>query len=419
MSAHISRWLSRVVAVLVLIATLAPAGASAANDTSSGALPLTAASSSVSDSLVGSPGGAYRYYSVAYQGGSAPLTFTLTFQPGYGTTGQHTFGFNIYGPNSLALAGVPQSTVNNVSSTLYTFANPAAMSLLVQVYNYTNGMQVGFTLTVGGLAGGSGANIVGGNNTTPAQAVPVTAINSNIGGTITGNAAGAFQFYTLNYPGGQAPMVISMNVTPTYTGQGQAYGFNVYRPNSNGAASTLIARGSVTASDTNSTTISATVTARSAGPYQLQVFNYWPGISVTYGVTTTGGAGPSPMVSGNTDAGHAVVLNSATPGATATLAGNHAGAYNYYLVNYPGSNSILYVSVTYASTGGASDPQLGFNVYNGSTFVTVSHPGDDSTGVHSAVWQYQNANAATFGIQVFNYGDGANASYVINQVGSN
>jgi hypothetical protein len=125
-----------------------------------------------------------------------------------------------------------------------------------------------------------------------------------------------------------------MNASPVYTGSGPAVGLNLYRQVPNGT-STLAATGAVTAQDTHSATISATISGRSAAVYQLQVYNYWPGVSVSYGITTTGLAGPAPAASGNGDAGHAIVLTSAQPGATGTLDGNRGGAFHYYLVAHP------------------------------------------------------------------------------------
>jgi uncharacterized membrane protein len=92
----------RFVVGLVLVAALGvPSLAGAANTTSDRAQTLDVTSSTASDTLVGSPGGAYRYYQVAYQGGNAPVLFTLTYQPTWGG-GNSTFGFNLYGPSGLS-----------------------------------------------------------------------------------------------------------------------------------------------------------------------------------------------------------------------------------------------------------------------------------------------------------------------------
>ena len=416
MSVITPRWLRRLIAGLFLIVLLFPLSAEAANDSPDRATPLDVTTNSVSDTLVGNTGGAYRYYRVNYQGGNAPVLFSLSYQPAYGG-GNQAFGFNLYGPSGQSFAGQVTGTSGSTGTAQYTLANGAAMSILVQVYNYTSGGSVNFTLTVSGLSGGSTTTVTSQSNTTPEQAAPVTTTNASIGGSMLGNGAGAFKYYTLRYPGGNAAMTVTMNASPVYTGSGQALGFNLYRQVPNGS-STLAATGTVSAQDTNSATISATVSARSASSYQLQVYNYWNGVNVSFGIQTTGLAGPAPAASGNVDAAHAIVLNSARPGATETLTGNGGGAFNDFLVSYPGNQSQLSMSVTYDSLGGASPTAVGFNVYDGSILVATATAADDGSGVFSAIWNYQNADAKTLGVQVFNYAGGATTAYTIYEVGS-
>jgi hypothetical protein len=407
--------LSFVSAVALVVASVLPAFAAQGNTTSDHPQVLNVSSPSASDTLVGSPGGAYKYYQVGYQGGNAPVLFTLTYQPAYGG-GNTAFGFNLYGPNSLSFAGQVTGTSGSSATAQYTLVNSAAMSVLIQIYNYTAGGSINFTLTVSGLSGGSAANVTAQNNTTPDRSVPISTVNASLGGSITGTTAGAFNYYTLHYPGGTSAMSITMNYHPPYTASGNGVGFNVYRNVPSG--SLYVATSSVTAQDVNGATTSATVTGASASDYQLQVFNYWPGSRITYGITTTGLAGPAPVVTGNYTADHAVVLTSATPGATATLQGNRGGSYSYYLVNYPGNMSTFAISVTYKGPVTSSLSTWGFKVYQGATLQTTVDAANDGNGVFSAVWQYQNQSPTTFGIQVFNYDPTVAQNYVIYEVGA-
>jgi len=406
----------KVLFVLLSVLLLTPAIALAANDTPGSAVSLSVSNPSVSDTLVGNTGGAYRYYQFQYQGGNAPVLVTLNYQPAYGG-GNQAFGFNLYGPSSLSYAGQVTGTNGNAATAQYTIANSSAMTLLVQVYNYTAGGSVSYNLTISGLSGGSNTTVVAQNNTTPSQAEPIKTINATIGGSIVGSGAGAFQYYNLNYPGGNTPLTVTMNASPVYTGQGSAYGFNLYRNDKNGN-SVLVATSGTAAQDTSSMTLTSTVTDSAATTYQLQVFNYWPGVAVHYGINMTGLAAPATPASGNSDSSHAVVLNSARQGATQTLTGSGGGTNQYYLVNYPGNNSTLSVSVTFKSMAGVAPSAVGFNVYDGSTLKATAHPVDDGNGIQAAVWTYQDPNPATFGIQVFNYAPGATVSYTIYQVGS-
>ncbi|MGH2457428.1 MAG: hypothetical protein ACRDIY_01010 [Chloroflexota bacterium] len=406
------------VALLSCLALFAPAAALADNTTAQTATPLNAANSSVSATLVGSPGGAYRYYQFRYQGSGAPVLVTLTFNSTFEGTSNQAFGFNLYGPSGLSYQGTWTASNQGTSTIQYTLTNGASMDVLVQVYNYTAGMSIDYNLAIAGLSGGSSTGIVAQHNTTPGQAVNISTINASLGGTLMGNSGGAYQYFTLLYPGGNSNATITMNAAPTYNGQGQAYGFNVYRYNPTNGSTTLVTTSSVSASDVNSETLSSTISQSSAGQYQLQVFNYWPGQAITFGINATGFATSAQPATGNTDAAHAVVLNSARQGATGSLTGNGGGAFNYYLVNYPGSNSQLSISVTYGNTAGVPASGLGFKVYDGSTLQATANAQDDGNGVLSAVYNYTDADAATFGIQVYDYAPSNSVTYTIYQVGS-
>lgn len=409
-------WLSLVWILTLVVALFFPTVAGAASANPDNPTTLDVRNPSASGVLVGSRGGQYHYYRVGYQGGNAPVLFTVTYSPSWGS-GNDAFGFNLYGPSGLTYSGHVTSATNNVGTAEYTLVNGAAMNLLVQIYNYSDGGAVSYTFTVSGLSGGSASTIVGGANATSSQAIPVNTINATLGGTIVGNSGGAFQYYTLPYPGGNSSLSVMMNAAPVYTGSGEALGFNLYRALPNGTT-TLVATGSLTAEDKYSATWSATVQATASGNYQLQVFNYWAGVPVSYGITASGLAGQVIQASGNTDPGHAVVLNSAQAGATGTIVGNSGGAFNYYLVRYPGNWSTLSLSITYFGSGGASMQALGFKVYDGANLVATIVPTDDGSGLVSGGFTYSEPDAKTFGIQVYNYAPGTTATYTLYQVGA-
>jgi hypothetical protein len=403
--------------VAVLIATLALPNFAAADNTSPDqATSLDAATPSVSDALTGSPSGAYRYYQVAYQGGLAPVTFTLTYQPTY--SGSHPpVGFNLYGPSGLSFAGQVTGTSGSSTTLQYTLVNGAAMSILVQVYNYTSGGLVGYTLSVSGLLAGTSTTIVGQNNTTPDQAITPAATSATLNGTIVGSPGGAFQYYNLSSPGGYWPLTVTMNGTRPNASFSPEFGFNLNRLGPNGAT-TLVATGALIAQDQSTATFSASVSARSAATYQLQVFNYWPAGSTSYSITATGLAGPAPVASLNVDAAHAILLTPAQPGASGTLVGSRGGSFSLFVANYPGNNASSTFALTFQSIGGAAPNGLGFKVYNGANLLATVDATDDGTGVVSASWNYQNASPTTLGIQVFNYEPNVTATWVIYQVGA-
>jgi hypothetical protein len=407
--------LSVVSAIALVFASLLPVFADQSNTTAANPQNLNVTMPAASDTLVGSPGGAYKYYQVSYQGGNAPVLFTLTYQPAYGG-GNTAFGFNLYGPNSVSYAGQVTGTSGSSATAQYTLVNGSAMTELVQVYNYTAGGSINYTLTASGLSGGSASTITAQNNSSPDQAAPVTTINASLGGSITGSSAGSFNYYTLHYPGGNSPMAITMNYHPPYSGTGNGVGFTLYRNVPTGPI--YVATSRVSSQDVNGATTSATITSASAADYQLQVFSYWPGVTISYGITATGLAGSAPAATDNTDAAHAILLTSARQGATATLAGNRGGSFNFYLVNYPGNMSTLDLSATYRGTVTSSLSTWGFQVYQGSALQATANAANDGNGVFSAVWSYQNQNPTTFGVQVFNYDPTTTANYVVYQVGA-
>ena len=386
-----------------------------------GASRLDVTNNSVGNVLVGNRGGAYHYYRFAYPGANLPVQVTMIFEPGYPTTGAQGFGFNLFGPNGVVFEGQPVGTNGIQSTSQWTYTFPAAGDVLIQVFNYMAGMQVGYSLTLSGLAGGPTATLTGGSNTTPDKAVDLTTINATIKGTLpatTNIGQPSSYFYTIHYPGGMAPLTTTMYGSPSYPGQGLAYGYTVTCPNSTGGQPNTVTTGSPISGDSNSQTFSSTWVEQSAAVCTLQIANYWVGQAVTFEVRISGMAGPAPAASGNLTGDHAIALNSARPGATEGLTNSGPDAFNYYVVNYPGNLSQLSVAITYASTGGAPDNALGFQVWNGSQLEATIHPIDDGYGVHSGYWQYSDANPATFLIQVQNYAKGTTGSYVIYQVGS-
>jgi hypothetical protein len=195
------------------------------------------------------------------------------------------------------------------------------------------------------------------------------------------------------------------------------FGFNLNRLAADGST-TQVATGALIAQDAATATFTATVSARSAAVYQLQVFNDWPGGAMTYNISTTGLAGPAPVVTGNADGTHAILLTADQPGATGTLAGSRGGAFSMFLAGYPGNFATTTVALTFTSTGGAPPIGLGFKVYDGSTLLATVEATDDGNGVVSGSWSYQNANAKNLGIQVFNYEPNVTTSWVIYQVGA-
>src|SRR5579883_1502831 len=257
---------------------------------------LSATNNSITTQLVGNPGGAYHYYHFAYPGANLPVQVTIVFQPGYPSTGAQGFGFNLYGPNGITFESQPVGTNGTISTGQWTYAFPAASDVLIQVFNYTAGMQVNYTLTVYGLAGGSSRTLIGSSNTTPDKAVDITSINASIGGTLKGPSSvgnPTSYYYIVHYPGGNAPLTITMNVTPPASGQNLPYGYTITCPNPTGGQPLTALTAFPVAGDINSTTLSSTWTQQSAATCTLNISNYWVGQDIHFGMSITGMAGPA------------------------------------------------------------------------------------------------------------------------------
>jgi hypothetical protein len=400
------RVISLLMAVLVAFALWVPAMAQEpGNVTQAGAILLTGDRNSAPGTLVGNTGGAFRYYEFDYAGPNAPVIIELSFYPGHPTTGKERFGFNIYGPASFSASGLPSED----TKVKYTLASPVPGRFLIQVYNYTDALSVDFTLWVEGLAAGT-VQVARGNET-PEQAIQVRPTYTVIGGQITGDPAGRFNFYSLDYPGGDRTMTIRLTYTPAYSFSGQPIGFNLYR------GEDLIGQSSEIGRDDSSVTVNLDFNARAAGTYGLQVFSYWAGATVNYSISATGLAPGAPRVSGNTTPGQAVTLTG-TAGASATLGGQRAGAFNFYNVGYPGDDKETTVVVTFRTPGGSQASALGFNVYRGSEHVADVQSIEDTVGTYAAIWTRKSTDSDNFSIQVYNYTDGVPAEYTIYVIGA-
>ncbi|NLG52289.1 MAG: hypothetical protein GX552_19430 [Chloroflexi bacterium] len=93
--------------------------------------------------LVGSLGGAYAFYLIEYPGNDQDMMVTMTHSPADPATGQ-SLGFVIYGPGNRTINGEASGTPGERTATI-SASDPG--QYLVQVYNYTDGVPMNYTLT--------------------------------------------------------------------------------------------------------------------------------------------------------------------------------------------------------------------------------------------------------------------------------
>jgi len=100
---------------------------------------------SVSGAFVGDRGGAYATHELGYAGDESDLAVTMYYWPVDPSFGR-AFGMNIYSPSgALVATGEPTDVDGALSAVI---SSDEAGTYLVQVYNYTDGVLLTYTLTV-------------------------------------------------------------------------------------------------------------------------------------------------------------------------------------------------------------------------------------------------------------------------------
>jgi len=254
----------------------------------------------VSGVLPGSQAGSFDYYQVGYAGDGEALDIELTFSP-RDPSFASGIGFNVYGPDGEIGSGV---WVQADGVTRFSYASDDTVTLLIQVFNYTN-TTVAYDLTASGAA------------TTPtavaqevataeeaeievavaevveeaavveveeaeeavapdlAPAMPQT-LEDRVEGSLLGSRAGAYTTYVLPYAGDESEVTLTLAVWPADPSFVQAFGFDVYGP-SGWVASGV--QGSVHSE------FSAAFSSDEAGEYRVQVHNYADGVLMHFSLT--------------------------------------------------------------------------------------------------------------------------------------
>ncbi len=233
-------------------------------------------------------------------------------------------------------------------------------------------------------------------------------------GSLTGSAAGSFEYFTFSYPGDGSVGTITINVSSTDPAVDNAVGVNVYQ--SGTLLATMNALGSP--AGTNSVTFSSTT----PGPVLVQVYNYQQGATVSFslslsGVTTMAPttsaaptATPTPTKAGSS-ASNPIKLTTSSSG---TLPGNPAGSFVYYTVDYPGDGSTQSVTLSFSPAGADVANALIVNVYqNGNTLTSVQ--GTQAATLGQLTVSYSSTTAGPVLIQLANYNPSPTISYTISR----
>lgn len=236
----------------------------------SNAIPL---SSAITGSLEANSGGSFRYAQFSYPGDSSTVTLNLTVDNALPLeTG--AAGFNVYQAGNL----IGSSSDTSPTTASFNLISSTPGPVLVQVFDYDGSNGVNFTLSPQGLPAAAASSVTtstaaAASSTAPSQNLP---LGGSAAGTLAGNSGGSFALYSLNYAANGQDTSLSLAVTPEDAVTSSAVGFNVFDANGN-----LITSGQQTAVGT----VSQDITNLASGSYTVQVFNYDPTTTVSYGLS--------------------------------------------------------------------------------------------------------------------------------------
>jgi hypothetical protein len=95
------------------------------------------------------------------------------------------------------------------------------------------------------------------------------------------------------------------------------------------------------------------------------------------------------------------------------LTGNRAGAFAYYMLDYPGDLRVVTIELQFAPADPVTRLGFGFNVYGPNGFVIGQGAEDENGDGEPVRLQYSDANKATWLVQVYNYIPGHRVSYAL------
>ena len=231
-------------------------------------------SAPVGGTLAGSAGGRFVYYTIAYPGNSLDLRVQVVLSADSNLYNKG-LGFRVYGPNGFEGQGDLQD--GGYLELNYNQSDPA--SLLVQLYNYYDGLNVPYSVTAKGLP--AAAQPVQQPAAAPAATTATSGANPTPGmsGAVTGNAAGAFGTYVIASTGDATDVTVKMTFTPDDPVVAKAVGFRVYDPDGNQVAI-------ATVTDTPGVR-QATFSSAKVGNYLVQIYNYAAGVTLNYALTVS------------------------------------------------------------------------------------------------------------------------------------
>jgi len=257
----------------------APPLQAVANVEPQAAMPIVEQSPTAVGNLVGRGGGAFNYFDLAYPGVNWETRVSLTFRPAKALP-DWTIGVNVYDGDTLVATASEAYRDEDVAIKTVTVKRFQPGLLRLQVYNYADGVAADYTL---GTTGAIGSGVSASGNDTPGQAIQLSPTVTSAHGTLSRLNDAAFQFYSLNYPGGYKQLTLSMHFRPGRSLAGDGVGFNIFR------GAELVSSSTVTDGRNAGEGLSyLTWSSDQPGDYSLQVFSYAHNIPVDYDLYIAG-----------------------------------------------------------------------------------------------------------------------------------
>ena len=356
-----------------------------------------------SGSIVGNRGGAFNYYWFNYGGGNETVVVALTVNQSHQNMGAGV-GFNVYDSyGELVGHGRPPDGRRSSTSARLSFSRNAGGRFQIQVYNYVEGGVVNYWVQVAGQGPSPPLQVTGA--TQPEDAPTLLPEENVLASSLPGNPAGAFHYYDLRYPGGNLNLSVTMSSSPPFLWSDSAVGMFLYR------GDMLVAQGIEIKSTKSSVAHFLRYRTLEADNLTLQVFNYGTDHHIDYVLYFNGVSGEPIPASENHTPATAIRLTREQNDFIGAVPGSRVGSYSFFDLHHPGGSETIRIILSMPRENRAFDGLAGFNVYEGHRLVGQRLARRDSRGRFLAAMTIERAEAANFGIQVFNYNEALNLQY--------
>jgi hypothetical protein len=257
---------------------------------------------------------------------------------------------------------------------------------------------------------------------TASTAIP---LNNVVSGNLVGSTAGAFAYYTFNYPGDGSTGTLTLSITPSDPVTEGFLGINVYQAGLQIASENVVG--------TTPGVRSVTFATTTAGPVLVQVWNYGAGLSASYQLQLSGvnqnatpvvaqpTASPAPPAFGqaptsNAPSGDGSAANPfpLSGSLTGILPGNASGNFVYFTVPSTGDGSIQTIQFDFTPGGADVGTGVFVNVYQNGVQLSAVHATNNNGNPPGVVpVTYSSTVAGPVLIQVGNYNPSTTISYTI------